>query len=263
MVRTLHRDLLGARVAFDVDGDGPGIVLVHGWACRRADFDPIAHDLRRDHRVLALDLPWHGGSRAWRREWSMADLGGLVAAVTDAAGLHDAALVGHSMGAAVAVEAALAGAGGRVVALDGLTFMHLYPRQPVAARARVLGPFRQDFPAAVRALCERSAAPITDPALTARVAGEMSAIPPGEGIAMLSALMEWDMDDALARLAARGGRPVALASGWMLSPAVEEAYGAALDIRPVDLGGHFYLREDPAGTAAAIRAVLAGESPND
>ena len=263
MVRTLHRDLPGARVAFDVGGDGPGIVLVHGWSCRRADFDPIAHDLRRDHRVLALDLPWHGGSRAWRREWTMADLGGLVAAITDAAGFHDAALVGHSLGAAVAVEAALAADGGRVVALDGLTFMHLYPRQDAAACARVLGPFRQDFPAAVRTLCERSAAPVTDPALTDRVAGEMSAMPPGEGIAMLAALMEWDMDDALVRFAERGGRPVALASRWMLSPAVKEAYGRALDIRTVDLGGHFYLREDPAGTAAAIRAALPTGSPND
>jgi pimeloyl-ACP methyl ester carboxylesterase len=263
MVRTLHRDLPGVRVAFDVGGEGPGIVLVHGWACRRADFDSIARDLRRDHRVLALDLPWHGDSRAWQREWSMAALGGLVAAVTDAAGLHDAALVGHSMGAAVAVEAALAGAGGRLVALDGLTFMHLYPRQDAAARARVLAPFRQDFPREVRALCERSAAPATDPALTTRVAGEMSAMPAGEGIAMLSALMEWDMDHALERLAARGGRPVALASRWMLSPAVGQAYGAALDIRPVELGGHFYLREDPDGTAAAIRALVAEGSSND
>lgn len=49
----------------------------------------------------------------------------------------------------------------------------------------------------------------------------------------------------------------------MLSPAAEEAYGAALDIRTVDLGGHFYLREDPAGTAAAIRAALPTGSPND
>ena len=40
---------------------------------------------------------------------------------------------------------------------------------------------------------------------------------------------------------------MALASRKMLSPAVEEAYGAALAIRTVDLGGHFYLREDPPG----------------
>ena len=43
----------------------------------------------------------------------------------------------------------------------------------------------------------------------------------------------------------------------MLAPEVVQAYGQRFEIIPVDLGGHFYLLERPAETAALIREALA------
>jgi pimeloyl-ACP methyl ester carboxylesterase len=251
-------DLPDAHVAFAVRGHGPPVVLIHGWACRRADFGPIADDLARDHRVLALDLPWHGESTSVRLDWSVADLGALVAEVAAGEGMGDAVLVGHSMGAAVALEAALAGAGHRVVALDGLTFMHMYPRQDAEAVEGILGPMRADFPGSVRALCERAAGPSTDAALTNAVAMEMLQMDPAAGVAAMRSLLEWDMDEALHRAAHAGIGITAHAADCLLSAAAAEAYGDRFTIVPVGLGGHFYLREDPAGTAALIRAPGSG-----
>jgi pimeloyl-ACP methyl ester carboxylesterase len=246
-------DLPGARIAYDVAGDGPPVVLIHGWACRRSDFGPVAADLARDHRVLALDLPWHGESTSSRRQWSIGDLGALVASVTAAEGMGNAALVGHSMGSAVALEAAAAGAGDRVIALDGLTFMHMYPRQAPGAIGDILRPMRADFPGAVRALCARAAGPSTNPAITAAVTMEMVEMDPAAGMAMMRSLLEWDMDHALALAGASGFRVTAYAADVLLSPRAVEAYGDRIVIVPVDLGGHFYPREDPGGTAALIR----------
>ncbi len=250
------RELPGARVAYDLRGDGPPVVLIHGWACRRSDFDPIARDLARDHRVLALDLPWHGESTATRRRWSLDDLGALVDAVVADEGMRGAALVGHSMGAAVAVEAVLAGEGHRVIALDGLTFMHMYPRQAPDDVERVLSPFRDDYPRGVRDLCERAAGPGTDPALTDDVASAMGEMDAEAAVSMMEALLEWDMDGALSRASALGVRVTVLAARPLLSPRAVEAYGHRFDIVPVDLGGHFYLREQPAATADLIRRAL-------
>ena len=252
------RRLPGAQVAYDVVGDGPPVVLIHGWACRRADFDPIARDLARDHRVLAIDLPWHGESTSDVHHWPLDDLGALVEAIAADEGMRDCALVGHSMGAAVAVEAVLAGAGQRVIALDGLTFMHMYPRQAPDSVDQVLAPFRDDLPAGVRALCSRAGAPGTDEGLMRVVADEMAAMHPQAGVQMLQALLEWDMDAALDRAEALGASITALAARPLLSPAVVDAYGHRFDIVPVDLGGHFYLRERPAETAALIRSLLRG-----
>lgn len=256
MVSMRFRHIPGAQVAYDIQGDGPPVVLIHGWACRRADFGPIADDLARDHRVLAIDLPWHGESRSDVRYWPMDDLGALVDAIAADEGMRDCVLVGHSMGAAVAVEAVLAGAGHRVIALDGLTFMHMYPRQEPDAVEQVLAPFREDFPRGVRDLCVRAAGPHTDRQLTEQVAREMAEADPDAAMAMMAALLEWDMDAAMGRAEAFGVTIIALASRAMLSPRAVDAYGHRFDIVPVDLGGHFYLREDPAGTAALIRDAM-------
>ncbi len=251
------RELPGASVVYDLTGDGPAVVLIHGWACGRHDLADVAADLSRDHRVMCIDLPWHGESTATSRRWSMDDLGALVDAVVVDEGMRGAALVGHSMGAAVAVEAVLAGEGHRVIALDGLTFMHMYPRQAPDDAERVLAPFLEDYPRGVRALCERAAGPQADPALTDEVANAMAEVDPEAAVSMMQALLEWDMDGALSRAEALGVRVTALAARPLLSPSAVEAYGHRFDIVPVDLGGHFYPREQPAATAQLIRQALA------
>jgi len=52
-------------------GDGPPLVLLHGWALHAGLFSPIVPTLARQHRVHAVDLPGHGHSdplRPWTLE---------------------------------------------------------------------------------------------------------------------------------------------------------------------------------------------------
>jgi len=56
--------------------------------------------------VLAVDLPAHGQSPGSARE-TIGAMAGWLAALLDAAGIAKTALVGHSMGSLVAIEAAL------------------------------------------------------------------------------------------------------------------------------------------------------------
>jgi pimeloyl-ACP methyl ester carboxylesterase len=86
--------------------DLPAVVLIHGagldhsvWALQSRW---LAHHGRN---VLAVDLPAHGRS-AGAPLRSIAEMADFVARLLDASGIAQAALVGHSMGSFVALEAA-------------------------------------------------------------------------------------------------------------------------------------------------------------
>jgi len=83
----------------------PGVVFVHGalhdhsvWILQSRY---LAH---HGHAVLALDLPAHG--RSGGAPLGIEAAGRWVAAFVEASGLHRTALVGHSMGSLIALEAA-------------------------------------------------------------------------------------------------------------------------------------------------------------
>ena len=82
----------------------PTVLVLHGWRSRSEHMRAIVEALRgEDFRVVALDLPGHGASPGRRLNMAIA-----VAAVRAAADWFGpfAAIVGHSFGGAVALNAA-------------------------------------------------------------------------------------------------------------------------------------------------------------
>ncbi|MCC6996682.1 MAG: alpha/beta hydrolase [Deltaproteobacteria bacterium] len=92
----------------DVGADHPGtpVVFIHGAGASGAVWLPALRRLARRRRALAPDLPGHGRSEGGFTTLEQArDAVGLFCA---AAGVTRAVLVGHSMGGAIALAAALA-----------------------------------------------------------------------------------------------------------------------------------------------------------
>ena len=90
------------------DGGGPPLVLVHGFGADLNNWMFNQPVLAEDHTVYAVDLPGHGGST---KEVGNGDVASLCAALgdfLDALAIEPAHLVGHSLGAAVALDLALA-----------------------------------------------------------------------------------------------------------------------------------------------------------
>ncbi|HEU5305125.1 MAG TPA: alpha/beta fold hydrolase, partial [Gemmatimonadales bacterium] len=85
-------------------GQGPVVVLVHGWGSRAGRFSAIAAAMMQAHfRVVAFDAPAHGASMG--SQASLPQFARALRAVADAAGpVHS--LIGHSLGGA-AVSLAL------------------------------------------------------------------------------------------------------------------------------------------------------------
>jgi pimeloyl-ACP methyl ester carboxylesterase len=97
----------GARVRYFVGGRGPSLVLVHGLGGAASNWVELAPALVRSYRVLALDLPGHGGSAPLPAAPSLTPFADVVAAVAEREGLLPAAVVGHSLGGLVALRLAL------------------------------------------------------------------------------------------------------------------------------------------------------------
>ncbi|SMH53810.1 alpha/beta fold hydrolase [Azospirillum agricola] len=84
----------------------PVVVLIHGAGMDHTVWSLQSRFLAHHGRsVLAVDLPGHGRSRG-EALGGIAELADWLPALLDAAGVSKAALVGHSMGALVALDAA-------------------------------------------------------------------------------------------------------------------------------------------------------------
>jgi pimeloyl-ACP methyl ester carboxylesterase len=100
----------GPAIAYDVAGDGPPVVFVHGLTSSRKSWDPVTDLLAADFTCVRVDLRGHGESSA-ASEYSMPSLVGDVRAVIEELALGEPALVGHSLGVTVvAMYAAVHGA---------------------------------------------------------------------------------------------------------------------------------------------------------
>ncbi|HKS47202.1 MAG TPA: alpha/beta fold hydrolase [Amycolatopsis sp.] len=89
-------------VHYDLDGTGPGLVLVHGTAATREQWLPLTDAVKDRFTVVAPDYSGSGLTADHGGPLTLADLADeIVAAATDA-GLGSFHLVGHSLGAAIA-----------------------------------------------------------------------------------------------------------------------------------------------------------------
>jgi len=93
-------------IHYEVLGRGRPVILLHGWLGSWRYWLPTMQLISAKYRVYALDLYGFGESQHTPGRYSVANQARLVEQFMDKQGIAKAALVGHSLGAAVAVELA-------------------------------------------------------------------------------------------------------------------------------------------------------------
>jgi pimeloyl-ACP methyl ester carboxylesterase len=85
-------------------GSGRPLVLLHGITLRSDVWAPQFHQLADRYRVIAVDLRGHGRSAAGSDGYGMPRLAADLATLLEDLDLHDAVVVGHSMGGMTAMQ---------------------------------------------------------------------------------------------------------------------------------------------------------------
>lgn len=97
-------------IHYRVKGDGPDVLMIHGWVSSHRMWErPQKRLALAGLRAWAIDLPGSGESdapEALNSQYTIATLTDIVEAFVKRAGVESAALVGHSMGGAIALEMA-------------------------------------------------------------------------------------------------------------------------------------------------------------
>ena len=96
--------LHGREVAYVAGGEGPTLLLIHGIGGDWRTWEPVLDGLARQHHVVAVDLPGHGGSAKGAGDYSLGALASALRDLGGALGLERATVVGHSLGGGIAMQ---------------------------------------------------------------------------------------------------------------------------------------------------------------
>ncbi len=93
----------GVRVKYDESGQGPAMILMHGWGCKGSTVQSIANIAAEQHRVYNLDLPGFGDSSEPPTVWGVEDYVAMLEDFVAKVGIEDPIILGHSFGGRVGI----------------------------------------------------------------------------------------------------------------------------------------------------------------
>jgi pimeloyl-ACP methyl ester carboxylesterase len=259
-----HVVIDGVDVAFEADGSGPPLVLLHGILQDSRAWRAQFADLRDEFTVVAWDAPGCGRSADPPETWRSADYAHCLSALISGLGLAAPIVAGLSWGATLAIEhehrhpgvAAALVLAGAYAGWAGSLAPHVCDERLRSCLAQSGMPPRDVVPEWIPDLLT-SAAPAE---LVREVTTMMSDFHPAGFRAIAHGLAEADLRAVLPTI----GVPVLLLYGDDDRRAPAETVGAALadripDARLVVLpgAGHLCNAEQPAAFDRAVRAFAA------
>jgi 3-oxoadipate enol-lactonase len=249
----------GGRVHAARRGQGPPVVLLHGWACSSAVWLAVVEDLGDAYATVAFDLPGFGASERIEGSFSLADLAAEVDHALESSGVTDAVVVGHSMG--------------------GMVLQHLYAKSPERVRGIVLcgttsaasGPYQQTTLQLKELINTQGSATLgaamgpglfgdayrqTHPIQVDEFIAEVATCDEAVLSAALDAIAPFDLTDQLGRITV----PCAVVVGDV-DPFLEDCRLLAKAINGASLSvlhgvGHMEPMESPGEVAAAVEEVV-------
>ena len=92
------------QIHYEVKGEGPDVVLLHGWGAELGTFRSIQESLSRYFRVYAIDLPGFGKSSEPPVPWGVEEYTQFVRKFFQELGIETPILMGHSNGGRISIQ---------------------------------------------------------------------------------------------------------------------------------------------------------------
>lgn len=100
-------DYLNHTISYEISGNGPAIVLLHGFLETREIWNEFSDSLSTEFTVVTPDLPGHGESAMLAEIHSMSLMADVIRALLNFLGISETVIAGHSLGGYVAGEFAM------------------------------------------------------------------------------------------------------------------------------------------------------------
>jgi pimeloyl-[acyl-carrier protein] methyl ester esterase len=131
-----------SNVHLQIQGQGPPLILLHGWGLHGGVWETTAAALAHEYRVIRVDLPGFGASAPLRTPYTAETLADAVATAVP----EPAIWIGWSLGGLVALAAAARGAPVEKLVLVGATPRFVQaPDWPAAVAPEVLSAFAAEL----------------------------------------------------------------------------------------------------------------------
>jgi pimeloyl-ACP methyl ester carboxylesterase len=130
-------DIDGIRTRYRRVGDGPDVLVLHGWGARIETMAPMLDGLSHTLTLHAVDLPGFGETELPPQPWGVSEYAEWARALIDSLGLERPSVIGHSNGGRVAIRLATSHPGriGKLVLVDA---SGIRPKRTWSYRRRVL-----------------------------------------------------------------------------------------------------------------------------
>jgi len=93
-------DLDGTVINYEVAGQGPPLLLLHGWGGRIGSMQPVANALLDLRTCYMVDFPGFGESAPPPEPWSITEYADCLVSFMVKAGIEKADVMAHSFGGA-------------------------------------------------------------------------------------------------------------------------------------------------------------------
>ncbi|RFU69857.1 alpha/beta hydrolase [Peribacillus saganii] len=97
-------ELHNGTIAYQDEGKGKPIVLLHGFCGSSRYWDKVIPKLSNNFRLIAPDLPGHGGSSVTGHISSIEDMANHIKDFLDSLNVQEVTMFGHSMGGYITLE---------------------------------------------------------------------------------------------------------------------------------------------------------------
>ena len=235
----------GVEIAYTVHGSGePALVFVHGWSCNQSYWNEQVKTFSHKYKVVTLDLAGHGESGHNRKNYTPKSFGADVAAVVNKLKLKKVILIGHSMGGADIIEAAVL-LKGKVIGLIGAdTYQDLTQTMEKAQAEQFLKPFKENFVKQTSGFVKSMFTPKSDTVLVNKVVKDMSSAPPEIAMNTILNLFIYNALPSLKQIHI----PIISINNDRYPIKVEEnrKYVKSFELKTMKGIGHFIMLEDPA-----------------
>ena len=245
----------GTKISYIIEGKGePVLLFIHGWSAEKTYWEYQINEFSKDYTVVALDLAGHGESGIKRENYTIPAYGKDVAAVAKENGLKNIILVGHSMGGAVAIEAARI-LGDDVIGIIGAdTFHDLTAKYTEEDKVEYLKPFKENFRANCKAFAESMFPVGANKKIVEAVVNDMVAAPEKVAVNSFENLLNYDPAPSLNSISVPF---IAINSTFLdTNTAGNRMVTDSFTVKIIKGVGHYLMIEDPESFNKYLREAI-------